>query len=187
MIVRADKPIPLHRRYAAGRWYNQENYSHTVSDTKTLSVGYIDLVPFVMAEPVGLDRIGTKVNVAGGAGSVIRLGIYRDVDGLPRDLVLDAGTIDGTSATMQAITISVQLPRDIYWMGVVAQVGTSPGVVAYTPVGAGCPFIGIPTQSSSTTAMAYWIAGVTGALPATLGAPTPAYMSPPVISIRSSG
>ena len=187
MIARADKPVPLHRRYAAGRWYNHENYSHDATQTKSLTVGVIYLLPFVMAEPVGLDRIGASVSIAGGAGSVIRLGIYKDVDGLPLDLVLDAGTIDGTSATTQAITISVQLPRNIYWMGIVAQVGTAPTVYAYTAVGAGNPFLGNTAQPGNQAFMAYWVSGVTGALPATLGAPSPASMNPPIISIRSSG
>ena len=105
----------------------------------------------------------------------------------PLDLVLDAGTIDGTSATTQAITINQHLPRNIYWMGIVAQVGTSPTVYAFNAVGSGSPFIGSTVQPGNQTFMAYWVSGVTGALPATLGAPTPAYMNPPIISIRSSG
>ena len=187
MIVRADKPIPIHRRYAAGRWYSQGQYSHNAAYPFSPTLDVVYLVPFVMAEPVGLDRIGAQVSVAGGAGSVARLGIYKDVDGLPLDLVLDAGTIDGTSATTQAITINQHLPRNIYWMGIVAQVGTSPTVYAFNAVGSGSPFIGSTVQPGNQTFMAYWVSGVTGALPATLGAPTPAYMNPPIISIRSSG
>ena len=187
MIERADKPVPLHRRYAAGRWYNHENYSHSATYLLSPTLDAVYLVPFVMAEPVTIDRIGIQIQATGGAGSVVRLGIYKDVDGLPLDLVLDAGTIDGTSVTTQAITIDQQLPRDIYWMCLVPQVGTVPVIYGYNPAGTGNPFVGNTTQAGSQTFNAYSVSGVAGALPATLGSQTAVYIYPPTISIRSSG
>jgi hypothetical protein len=57
-----------------------------------------------------IDRIGASVTVAGAGGSTITLGVYNDDGtGKPGTLLLDAGTIDGTSATAQEITISQAL------------------------------------------------------------------------------
>jgi hypothetical protein len=40
-------------------------------------------------------------------------------------LLLDAGTIDGTSATVQSLTVSQELTRGWYWFGAAPQVATS--------------------------------------------------------------
>jgi len=72
-----------------------------------------------------IDRIGAEVTSAGESGSVVRLGIYNDDGtGYPGALLLDAGTIDGTSATVQPITISQAVNAGLYWF--VAAVQAAP-------------------------------------------------------------
>jgi hypothetical protein len=80
--------------------------------------------PIVTDQAMTITRLGVEVTSAGGAGSVVRLGIYADSSGLPGSLVLDAGTINGASATYQEITISQALSAATrYWLMAVAQIG----------------------------------------------------------------
>ena len=72
-------------------------------------------------------------------------------------------------------------------MCLVPQVGTVPTIYGYNPAGAGSPFVGKTVQPGSQTFTAYYLSGIAGALPATLGSPTAVYVYPPAISIRISG
>jgi hypothetical protein len=73
-----------------------------------------------------IDRIGAAVTVAGAGGSTVTLGVYNDDGtGKPGTLLLDAGTIDGTSATAQEITISQALVSGSrYWLAALVAGGT---------------------------------------------------------------
>lgn len=72
-----------------------------------------------------IDRIAASVTT-GASGSTITLGIYNDDGtGKPGTLVLDAGTIDGNSATAQEITISQALTGGLrYWLAALVAGGT---------------------------------------------------------------
>jgi hypothetical protein len=116
--------------------------------------------PIVTDQAMTITRLGIEVTSAGGSGSVVRLGIYADSDGLPGSLVLDAGTINGTSATYQEITISQALSASTrYWLMVVAQVG---GNVSVRSARGGSP---VPQAYTTTTNEA-------GSLRFTTGYPT---------------
>lgn len=68
------------------------------------------------------DRITIDIRSAGDAGSVVRVGIWRDSGfGKPGTLVLDAGTVSGTTVATQSITISQALTPGMYWLGAVWQ------------------------------------------------------------------
>jgi hypothetical protein len=86
--------------------------------------------PLYIPRPVTLSRIGLEVVTAGQAGSRIRLGIYND-DGsfYPGSLLLDAGTIDGASTTVQEIIISQAVGQGTIWLAFCAQIApaTAPG------------------------------------------------------------
>jgi hypothetical protein len=56
------------------------------------------------------------------SGCVLRIGIHNDDGtGRPGTLLLDAGTIDGASATVQEITISQALDRGVYYVSAAVQ------------------------------------------------------------------
>lgn len=88
------------------------------------------------------DRITCRVTT-GGAGSVVRLGIYLPAsNGYPGNLLLEApSTIDGNSATNHEITISQYIPPGRIWYAGVAQGGVAPAMssraVPTFPVGNG--------------------------------------------------
>lgn len=131
-------------------------------------------VPIYVPSSTTFTRIGVNVVNGGGAGVVVRLGIYLD-DGVtgPNNLIVDAGaTIDMTVVNRQEITINQTLAAGIYWLVGVSQVaGASRGNVARLssatiangwaiPQGYNANFTAQPTGFLRT--------GITGALPATL-------------------
>lgn len=90
--------------------------------TFQFGVGSMVASPFPVDKSCTADRIGMSVTTGGSAGALVRLGIYADANGRPGALVLDAGTIDGTSATYQELTISAALSPGMYWLAAVCQV-----------------------------------------------------------------
>ena len=75
-----------------------------------------------------IDRVGIEVTTVGGAGSVTRIGLYADNNGLPGELLFDAGTVDTATATgyLQATVNWTGLNDGLYWVATVPQVGTAP-------------------------------------------------------------
>lgn len=120
--------------YKSG-WY----LSHAGPTTTTVPTeAQINYMPLVIPASVTADRVVAEITGAGTAGAVVRLGIYAaDTDGIPGDLILDAGTIDGTSATIQTITISQALsPGLVFLCGVVqGGAGTRPTMRARNGAG----------------------------------------------------
>ena len=166
---------------------------HGIADTSRLVTGYLPRPgrwygPFVGVAPAAgqmtanalrggilvvertttFDRIRAEVTTAGGEGSVIRLGVYRELDDGTSELVLDAGTIDGTSNTIQALTIDLELTPGVYILAAVEQGGPSPAAtVRRIDNGGVYPWMGAGDTtmiSNGTTTIAF---GITGALPAT--------------------
>lgn len=156
----------------SGRYYRFPNGGAT--STLLSTAGTMLASPKFIPAAVTLDRLGAEVSTIGDVGSKVRLGIYAD-DGTmrPGALVLDAGTINGDSATAQTITISQTLNRGWYWFAMVSQVVTTTSPTWRTLSIPSEP-IAIDVGSSAPTngCLSYSVAGVTGALPATFGAPT---------------
>jgi len=95
---------------------------NSTGTANTLGNGTARVFPVFFSSAVTLTRIGAEVTGAGEANSVVRLGIYNDNGtGFPGTVLLDAGTIDGTSATIQEITISQAVPAGLFWMCAVVQ------------------------------------------------------------------
>ncbi|MCK6470879.1 MAG: hypothetical protein L6R28_03955 [Planctomycetes bacterium] len=72
--------------------------------------------PLVIPKEVTLDQIGIRVATPGTA-TLSRLGIYAD-DGnvYPGALLLDAGTVDVSTAGFKALDISLSLSPGLYWL-----------------------------------------------------------------------
>jgi hypothetical protein len=113
--------VPAFPQFLTSGLYYFTYPSQTIIAT-TIANGSLRLTPFLVPRPVTLLRIGAEVTSVGSTGAVVRLGIFADNgSGQPSTLVLDAGTIDGTSATVQEIVISQALAPGLYWVGAVTQ------------------------------------------------------------------
>lgn len=167
-------------------------------------VGEMQLMPFVLAAPVTLSRIGAEVTVAADAGSTGVIAIYSD-DGtgmLPGALLYDAsasgsastilanGLISLASATVQDVTVSWALAAGVvYWAGMALQNAAHNGT-AFT----GNPTLRLPSAQAyslptATTIPTAALSGnnfgarqlsVVGALPATFVAGT----APTIAGVR---
>ena len=138
----------------------------------TLGVGTFRMARGFVPSTVTIARIGAEITSAGEAGSKLRLGIVaEDAD----TLILDAGTINGDSATVQEITLGTPLvlTRGYYFWGAAVQVVASSQPTVRTvgslvdtghwmSVGTTIPSAGGAIQGYSKT-------GVTGALPSSFG------------------
>lgn len=101
----------------------------------SLANNRIHYIPFQVTESVTFTRIGINVTTLQ-AASVIRLGIYNSSGGKPSTLLVDAGTVAGTSTGEKEITISQAMTAGWYWLvclsdvnsiGVTAENGASSG------------------------------------------------------------
>jgi hypothetical protein len=163
--LRPPLPVP-----AAGQYMLPLSQSST-STSGTLGNGTLRLGPWVLERTLTIDRIGGEITVAGEAGSVLRFGIYADNgNAYPGALLLDGGTIDGTSATTQVATVSLTLAPGLYWIGAAVQaaVTTQPTVrTASNPTVSFAVGLGTPLPGAATSGLGFSQASVTGALPST--------------------
>jgi len=140
----------------------------TGTSTSQIAAGSLRAYAWYLPQPTSLSRIFAEVTTVGDGGSKVRLGIYADTGlGSPGELVLDAGTIAGDSATVQELTIDLTLPRGLYWPAAVSQAvtTTAPTVRTVTPA---IP-INVSTLPSAGESNGGWAHGnsVSGALPDT--------------------
>lgn len=150
-------------RYKVGRYYGTPNPA-TVTATSAIVANSMTLTPFPVEKDTTIDRIAAEI-VTAAAGSTLRLGIYRaGADGFPADLVLDAGTIDGTAVGAKELTVSQVLTADLYWLAAVAQGGapTTRQITGAAGVVGGGSLAGIGSARVGVLG-----SSVTGALPAT--------------------
>jgi hypothetical protein len=136
--------------------------------------GTLFYFPFTVSKQGNIDRIGTGINLAGSAGSVIRLGIYASDDfGQPSTLLLDAGTIDGTATGVGEITISpaLTLPIGRYFFAICQQGAPATNSRLYLSQSYKDPLIRVQNNSDATGTLyvGYFQSGVTGAFPASVG------------------
>jgi hypothetical protein len=157
---------------ASGLYYFT-NQANSVTTSATLGVGTLRVSPFYVPNTVTLSRIGAEVTSAGEAGSKFRLGVYADSgSGYPGALVLDAGTINGDSNTVQEISIDQALQPGMYWIGGAVQVvaTTQPTMRVFNAVTFPPIAIGTSAPTAGQLVVCYQQGSVTGALPATFTA-----------------
>lgn len=138
------------------------------SSSATVTNNSMRAAPVYFEKAVTLDRIGVRVATVGEAGSVIRLGVYRDSgDNYPLTLLLDAGTVAGDATGAQEATISFSLAPGTYWFVAGAQSSpTTPPIVNTVSESQFVP--GSPDNTSGNSSiLCYTHGGVTGALPGT--------------------
>lgn len=116
------------------------------SDTTTVGLlnGTGLLLPFVLTGPISLGGLAVAVTTAGQAGSLVRLGLYRDNGhGIPSQLAADAGTVAGDAVAIVTANLAnaVALTPGVYWTACTAQAAgvTAPTVTSYVSAPAGWP------------------------------------------------
>lgn len=182
------QPVGL-RMFGAGRYYPLQA-SVGISNTNSLGVGTLRLAPVLITNPITITRLAAEIATAGDIGSRLRLGIYANdpTTDVPKDLLLDAGQINGDSATPQEIVLGspLTLGPGVYWSGGVVQAVTitQPTVRSITNM-MGNQLLpthyGTSLPAANQAYMGFFVTGVTGALPATL---TAASMTPTGVVAR---
>jgi hypothetical protein len=129
-------------------------------------------LPILVPYACTIDALGLRVYTLS-AGSTIRLGIYDAGNGgLPKTLLLDAGTVSGASTGDKTITgLSLALSPGTYWLCGVAQGGTpavttGPSNVLFFPFGFHTGS-GATTQFDFQGSVTRHTGTVSGTLPAT--------------------
>jgi hypothetical protein len=126
-------------------------------------------VPFVIERPVTVTRISAEVTT-GLASSTVRLGIYTDNGGWPDQLIVDGGTIDGNSATVQEVTVSSALTIGRVWVTCCRQ-----GSAGSHAMRANTGGVAVPVTANGQFAIGTiydGAASTSGALPSTAVAPS---------------
>lgn len=130
------------------------------------------LLAWFVSCPISIAKIGAAVvTTPGESGSKFRPAIYNDNGGgYPGTVALDPGVIDGTSATVQSITLgsATVLQRGLYWIGGACQLAPTTQPTMQITSGWHSP---VPIQSTSAFAAGAAVCGYSmnsignGALP----------------------
>jgi hypothetical protein len=153
-----------YRVYIPG--YTYETTGGASGSTSTRSVSLLVAVPFFIPTEIEAKSLSVRVSTATTEG-LVRLGIYAaDSFDRPGALVLDAGTVDGSTTGFKTITISQVLSPGLYYLSEVRQGGAS------TPINGTAfpiPFAPAPAPgfTPSTLQSSFWVrsGGVSAELP----------------------
>jgi len=113
-----------------------------------------------------IDAVIAEVSTAGSAGAVVRVGVYGvGSDGLPDELLIDAGTADATSTGIKVVTFTPFTVSGLLFAAVVTQVQTCTLRAATTTQFPLFP-PGLSSGNSVSTLRYLTESSITGALPA---------------------
>jgi hypothetical protein len=121
----ATAAINLHPGFRSGIYYFLHPNTITTSSIASVGVNSMNYIPLQIPKPVTIDRIGVFVGT-GVAGSLLRLGIYSNVAGLPGNLISgsDGGDILCATSGFKEAVINSFLPADCYWVAVNANISS---------------------------------------------------------------
>jgi hypothetical protein len=162
------RPAAPGATWTSGRWYGGPAH---VTGTNAAGIGVGTYIPVYVPNACSLSKFVVEATAA---TAVARLGLYAS-NGLgsgPGTLLLDAGTVDISSAAVVEATVDIAVERGLYWGFAVSQVASgtmrtigatySPAIGAFTAAGAfGANAINTYYQNSVTGALAD--ANITGA------------------------
>lgn len=169
--------------YAPGRWYMSW---YGANSPFLQTANQLRFSPLWVTQAHVFTGLGLGVTTAGTTGSVIRLGVYTDNGaGGPSNLILDAGTVDGTATGFQSLTgLTIPLATGPYWLASAFQGSptTQPTVQCVGASTSGPGYVGNPTLWSQ--GMEPYMTSVTGALPLSVAAGQPSYgIETPVVGL----
>ena len=141
--------------------------------------GVFRSVPVYIPTITTIARIGVEVTAAGQSGSVIRIGIYADNNGLPGALVRDFGTVPGDAIAAAAEIAATQvLQPGWYHIGTVTQAAATTPPTCRLVVASGGPgdipaTVGTTPIANQAQQIGYLMTGLTAnaALPSTFTSP----------------
>lgn len=117
--------------FASGHYY--ETVATSSLGANALTNQQLRLHPVTFYRRTAITKLTAEVTLAGESGSKYRLGIYNDSNGLPGTVFCDGGQIDGTSATVQEVTVAVTCLPGTYWFGgAVQSASTTPPTMRTT-------------------------------------------------------
>lgn len=103
-------------------------------------------------------------------GALVRIGLYTSANGLPGQLLADYGTVATSPAGIKTITNFVtHIEPDLYFLTIVRQGGLP--ALGMTTRDTWDPLVSETTPVLNANLNAYYIDGVSGALPASFGPP----------------
>lgn len=128
------------------------------------------LVPVMLEAPCTFARFGGRITSAGGASSVLRVGVYDSVDMEPRNLLVEDTVSASSSGSISFTDGDSSLPAGLVWMGVVAQDDDSTPEVPL--VEGRSPYVFTPNAGAQALVNrnVRRTDGVTGALPSEISA-----------------
>lgn len=110
---------PTHSVFApVGAWVPTFNFAKAIQfATPNTTTRYAE--PYFPGGPFDVDRVAVQVTTAGGAGSILRVGVYSS-DSLgrrPQTLLADWGSFDTASTGIKELTISTHFDAyTLYWI-----------------------------------------------------------------------
>jgi hypothetical protein len=113
--------------YVTGRFYRSQYPSALTSATTSLPINTTYYTPVYISATNTFNQIAIIAGASFVGSATVRIGIYNNNDGSPSTVLLDAGTVNPTTAsTTYAITISQTLNSGWYWFAFNCQaVGTT--------------------------------------------------------------
>ena len=147
--------------------------SQATSTTITQNHLYATPVAFMASD---FNRIGIEVT-APLANAAIRLGIYDNLNGVPNNLILDAGYVATDTIGKKEIAITFESPLDWYWLCALPSANTT----CYTINSAGLPSNitgSIDSLEGDYANSAY------GPLPSTFPSLSASFENPPAVWLR---
>jgi len=156
---------------ARSGYYYANSYAPVGVAGGSTAIGTMAATPFMVAQQMTLAALVINVTTLG-VGATPRLGVYASLpNGLPGNLLVDAGTVDASTIGAKEAAISLALSVGRYWMAYALQgsVGCSLWMNNVRD-----PAIGYPNAGLNAIRQCGWTqTGVSGALPASFST-TPA-------------
>jgi hypothetical protein len=150
-----------------GKWYSAWATAGLSATAAGFSNGRMVAIPIQFGKACTLNGVAIRVTIVGEAGSVCRLGLYTDADGVPGSLVADWGTVAGDSVAVPTLTPSTLVSAGWYWQAIAFQAAptTRPTISVYqtTPVS---NRVGDSSAGTVAGVSCYVQDSVAGALPA---------------------
>jgi hypothetical protein len=153
-------------------------------------------VPLRIDMPVQVDRLALNIDAAGTTGAVWRLGLYGSTStGLPGSLLIDAGTVAATTTGQrEASFTALTLSRGLWWAVGAPQVAASggdriQGAAGWMHRGHGDNFGTFLADFGGLgwREFAWYMDGVTGALPSTFSTTPTSAREAPNVAVRLTG
>jgi hypothetical protein len=153
---------------SSGKWYTPSSTAGFGAGSAGFNSNRMIFVPVLFGKACTLNGIAIRVTIVGEAGSVCRLGLYTDADGLPSTLVADWGTVPGDAVAVPTLTPSTAVQTGWYWQAIAFQAAatTRPTLSIYQNSPASNR-VGDASAGSTSGVNNYFKDGISGALPAT--------------------